>query len=813
MIKHWKFAVIVTWPDAFNAEYEVILRIQRAAVIANIECVLVNNDGFQLQTLDSPEPRRIKPEEIDFAISIHFESPKLFDAYTYLCLWNPIEFFTEWGYDQSIAKIVSHDDFLYSGSKKALRHAQRLKPNFQRIPGDVAEFYPSLEFPVLPPTLGEHKLFYCGMNWEKITKSKNRHNGLLKLLSQSGKLIIYGPESYMGMPIWEDYECYAGPIPFDGCSIIYEIHKAGICLALMSDNHFQSDIASSRLYEGLAAGVVVITDDHKFFRDRFSDNLLYISPLVSDERRFEQICEHLSWISRNPTDALNKARAAQEIFLKNYSMATLLNNLFINNIHRKQTNRDICLSRQDNDTIEVIVPFVVGKIATLQHLLDNLNGQLYKNIKINLIVDSKFYEIYEKELVEICKNFLAGEIYKFSFFAENDISGMGPRVLRLGEAIHHVVSRIASPFFCFLTTNESWFSDHLSRLKRLLEDHQESYASYSGVAIETLEINSLPKRQLDYVQFDRITFAEILKFAVYPSSFLFRSSMIKDDCLDLILPDLDGLEHLFFAILAESKSNLSPTGSATCVHSPQYSYNFLLPIISIELQQRYLKDLFSHAEPRLFYNYDEKEVGARRENCSFPHGLSPLRPGELIFFGKNSNCQKYMVNGWSNPEEKWCWIEGTYASLAIRPTLFQHTYNYFLRIDFESIVDNYGPKQFFSVIINGVNIVSVEIAVQSRHILSTPIPNHLLKPDEPLVIEFNCAYSSIKQNDLRELSARIFGLLVECGDTETSSLYPIFSDFVEEDYLQDNPNILELVKFNFFSSGYHHYLSKGFYRD
>ena len=132
---------------------------------------------------------------------MHFESPKLFYAYTHAALWNPIEFYQDWGYEKSITQLISHDDFVYSGSDRAWRHVQRLRPQFPRLPTDAVEFYPSIADSIFEPSLGERKVFYCGMNWEKINNQKGRHHEMMQLLDESGRLALYGPREVMGVKV------------------------------------------------------------------------------------------------------------------------------------------------------------------------------------------------------------------------------------------------------------------------------------------------------------------------------------------------------------------------------------------------------------------------------------------------------------------------------------------------------------------------------------------------------------------------------------------------------------------------------------
>src|SRR5207237_1386987 len=101
-----------------------------------------------------------------------------------------------------------------------------------------------LSDPIFKPALGDRKLFYAGINWERISKKAGRHGELLKILDKTGDLRIYGPKIFKGVDVWAGYKSYMCPVPFDGTSIIRLINKAGICLCLSSAAHQESELMS-----------------------------------------------------------------------------------------------------------------------------------------------------------------------------------------------------------------------------------------------------------------------------------------------------------------------------------------------------------------------------------------------------------------------------------------------------------------------------------------------------------------------------------------------------------------------------------------
>jgi hypothetical protein len=92
--------------------------------------------------------------------------------------------------------------------------------------------------------------------------------------------------------------------------VIEEIHKAGICLALSSQPHKDAALMSNRLFEGLAAGALIICDENPWARTHFGDTLLYVDLRDGAEVVAQQITAHIEWARQNPEAALALAARA-----------------------------------------------------------------------------------------------------------------------------------------------------------------------------------------------------------------------------------------------------------------------------------------------------------------------------------------------------------------------------------------------------------------------------------------------------------------------------------------------------------------------
>jgi len=310
-------AIVDYWPEIENAETECILRISSALEELNCQCVVINRHGY---LTDDPNTH-VDEISAKFVIALHFDTAKCWDTFTYYGLWNPLDFYFQWNYREKSQNVISNDAFLSCGSNVADDHARRLLSGVGRVvQSEFPTLYHGVHDPVLTPSLGRQRLFYCGINWEAISGKGGRHHELLKLLDEKGVLDIYGPEVFQGVKVWDGYSSYQGSIPFDGKTLISKVAKSGIGLVLSSQSHINSGLMSSRLFECLSAGVPVICDENPFAKSNFGNLLYYIDASQPPHLVASQIIEHVEYIKENSQLALEKAKEAQDIYLSKFSL-------------------------------------------------------------------------------------------------------------------------------------------------------------------------------------------------------------------------------------------------------------------------------------------------------------------------------------------------------------------------------------------------------------------------------------------------------------------------------------------------------------
>jgi len=478
---HRRFSVIKLWPHVKAAEDEVIERLKIAANSLNVECLVV--DSFA--RLIHPPHTQLTQDDVDFVLSLHFETPKQFDVFSFVTLWNPLQFYYERGYRKFTRHLLTHDDFLScasaSGDDQVLRHISddpmRDGPHFQ--------FYPTLSGPIMEPATGDRKLFYAGINWERMGKGPGRHEGLLSLLDGSGDLRLYGPKIFAGVDVWEGYKSYVGPVPFDGVSIVRLIHSAGIALVLSSDAHHQSEMMSCRIFESAAAGAVIICDENPFARRRFGDSLLYIDTTLPPEEAYGQLRSRLDWIKSEPAKSLQMAKRAQEVFRENFRLDIFLERIYRELPERKNKLEGLYAPKRGEETVCAVFLMPEYRLDLLERHIATCRAQ--KNVALRgiLAMDDRDAGIFAPHVrSRIGESSVPLEVVPVHF-TERRADGSLKRRRTAGEVITEVLGSLPEreDCVCIVAPNERLFSDHLSALLRTLQDSEGAGCAWSDMLV------------------------------------------------------------------------------------------------------------------------------------------------------------------------------------------------------------------------------------------------------------------------------------------------------------------------------------------
>lgn len=462
-----RFAVVKLWPEMKTAEDECIARLKLAAQALGTECIEIQADG---RLLSSPQVT-VSKENVDFVIHLHYDTPKRYDAFSFVALWNPTKFYHEWGYSRCSRNLTTHDDFISCSSDAADDHVTRMvRKTSTHLPAHF-HLYHSTADVVHPPSLGDRKLFYAGINWEAINGGKSRHQEVLKRLDKTGLLRIYGPSLFQGVRVWAGYDSYVHEVPFDGISMIHEISKAGIALVLSSQAHKDSGLMSNRLFESVAAGALIICDENQFATKFFGDSLLYIDSRCSAEQILVDITRHIDWALKHPDQALAMIGKAQDIFRQKFTLTRSLSELYSGLSARKRE----LLVRQNPPTspppkvrVNLLMP-EFSEAVLLAHV-DSVRVQEYKNFSPALVVDTRALSAFRGEIeAALATSPVRIEIIEIDYFR----SCIHPEVKtrrRLGEIIQQLLGVAGgADAFMVVAPNEKIFSNHLAVLAGALQ--------------------------------------------------------------------------------------------------------------------------------------------------------------------------------------------------------------------------------------------------------------------------------------------------------------------------------------------------------
>ena len=558
-----RFAVVKLWPKIKAAEDENVARLKVTAKSLGLECVEITPDGRLL----APPHTLLTQADTDFVIHLHFETPKAYDIFSFVALWNPLQFYHEWGYRRFCRNLLSHDDFLSCSATWTDDHIRRMTAHDPTRDDSWFTMYHSLSEPICEPMLGEHKIFYAGINWERLGKKKGRHQELLKLLDRTGTLRIFGPRIFQGVDVWEGYESYSGPIPFDGVSIIREINKCGIALVLSSDAHKQSELMSNRLFESLAGGALVICDENPFAKRHFGDTLLYIDTMLPVNQVIEAIATHVEWVETNPAQALTMAQAAQSIFCKQFALDKSLTNIYENLIRRRKQLENLAAPSDPNRLVALYFMMPDYSPAILRAHLASAKTQRHAGCQPLLLIDDAQCRENEKEIQDmIGKSELAMSIRLTPFF-DRDETGRIRRRLRLGEIFSDVIKQLApDALFCFVAPDEELLAEHVQYLVGAL-DRDPQAALAHGNALYRHRNDGVIHHDLQE-ELDYIAFAEHRPLGF--GRFLFRRSALACHIHSAAFRYLD---FKAIALLVAACGNRVNSGRASVICDIQSEFN------------------------------------------------------------------------------------------------------------------------------------------------------------------------------------------------------------------------------------------------
>lgn len=662
-------AVPLTWPDIKNAEYEVIKRFCIAAENIGSRIIVTNNNGYPVWASDdSPvdDTRPLGRNDVDFVLSLHFESPRLTDVYSYYAIWQPVSFYFDFGYETSVEKVMTHNDALSCSSDLADAHVRSLMGSARpETPDQFPYLFHSPPEPYYAPKItDEARLFYIGINWERLGSTKGRHHELLRLLDEHDLIDIYGPRVFLGKRPWEGFDTYRGEIPFDGTSVVRALAGSGICLAMSSGPHQQSGVMSNRLFEGLAAGAAVIANPHAIIDKYFADVVYEIDDTVSDEEIFFQVKGIIEDIRRDPDAANERARIGQERLRELFSLEKSLQALINQHDGREKAYLKANTAAGKSE-ITVVFPYRGHRQSEAARVIDDLAEQSGIKLHLVFVCDASFAAGAGKALIDGLKGKFA------STKVITDVFGSSSVAATTGQALVAALPHIKTDHMAMVRTGERFFSEHFSALSRRLMDDPDAQVAASGKLEETYEGTARERfitRKVAGLGFGA-KMDELLTDDDFNDAgrFVFRKSV-----LDAMRPDflalLDGLENVATLISAMKQGRLQQNGIASYIAVSADLEQHRPPPPSLTLQRQFLRDMMKF----------DPEMNTLRDALPAPTAAGAKAGGDAALFyprlflndvvdvRKGSEGLKFLGSGFSTPEDSAVWINGHSGSLRFR---------------------------------------------------------------------------------------------------------------------------------------------------
>ncbi len=195
-----------------------------------------------------------------------------------------------------------------------------------------------VDVPIVPLYLAQNRVEYSAATKEQIlvigslwgcNRDSLRMKLALKALAEDDLLIAYGLEDSLGF-LKEKYkgsiESFAEVNVRE--SLLQLQKKYGISLVVHNLEHMIEGFPTSRIAESIAAGALVISDQHPFIKKYFGDNVLYFDSLTDSDSIYKQIKGHAEWIRQNPETAETMTRAAYDIFMTEFALEDQLHKLY-----------------------------------------------------------------------------------------------------------------------------------------------------------------------------------------------------------------------------------------------------------------------------------------------------------------------------------------------------------------------------------------------------------------------------------------------------------------------------------------------------
>ena len=777
------FAITHTWPDLKNAEYEVLQRLLGAADRIGARAIVVDRNGRVLWAhaeLDVVVGDLLAADAVEFLMSMHFESGRVLDCYSYVTLWQPIDFYHTFGYQRSIDKVTSYNDLISCASDLADGHGLNLMAGLGRTPLlPLPRMFHTLPEPFLEPqTSPSSSLFYIGINWERLGRATGRFHEVLTALDQQGMTEIYGPEQVNGVAPWEGYGTYRGELPFDGTSVKAAINRAGICLVLSSASHKRAGIMSNRLFEGIAGGGAIVATPNAIIDKYFAGVAYIVDDTRGDDVLRQQIVAAVREIRADPDEARRRTLEGQRILREHCSLETSLQALFDGTKRRRAHFEKQFLART---RVSVILTFEGQDLDSLTAHLQQFQRQRRARVVVHLVCDERFAHRHQADIQGAARDSLeALVVHPISLNpATAAFDGPLPTRDRTGPAIARALNQVDTPLFAFSTIDDEVFGDHFASAAKVLEQQPGAMLAATGSILESTTADCKVAREFHSARFVDHASIVLVQGSGEAGRFVFRRELLQGPAAHL-LPILDGEEHSYFRLAGVLAGPLAQTNYPSYLQR-QPARAHLRPVEPIDHQRQYIRDLFAR-DPRWITaagtgsKLPEVIEGftpgtpIRWADYQLPPGVTErLAPGRAYATRAGGEGLRFLASGFSSPEPQHIWIDSERAVIEFTVAAADP----FHIEDFALVIVASGKRslatgrnQHVTLTVNGM-VTGYALVPDPAAEIRFPIPNHLLRGVHTFRIELTPDHSDIVVNaegevvDPRRLSVCMQSLRVE----------------------------------------------------
>lgn len=445
-------------------------------------------DGIDLTIKASCNTEEIVEFAPDFIIAHYNFTPKFCHIPTYITFNGPTSFKFKSDYD--IRYCLSFDGYL-TQSESIAQSLEDLCFGYSKkchVLKNFANSRPKNDY--FEVNLKNPKLAYFANNWEVKTggfdgtKTPRFEKLFSHLAKKTNFLELYGDAK--GWSWIENNTLIKGAIPFENADSLNNAYRnSGVGLALSTHDFHKEGAGNNRIYEIVSSGAVCIADDLPFYKEVFGNNLLYIT--TRDEVQMAaQIIKHFNWIKNNPQAALEKAKAAHEIFCQKLSMEKMVQNVIA--FHHKVQKENYCSVGYKNDLpksqkplVSVVVRSGDRSAKMVARTLDSVANQTYDNIQLVFILYKE-----NQELADLIENYRT----KFS----NLITTVASSNVR-STVMYEGIKKTNGDYVAILDDDDIWYPNHLSKMMEFFDDNPNAEFVYAGRVYHN-ESGTFPKKKI-----------------------------------------------------------------------------------------------------------------------------------------------------------------------------------------------------------------------------------------------------------------------------------------------------------------------------